>query len=111
MRVGFWDEDFHPAFCEDADYEYRCTLAGVRWGFIQGETSHVRSVSLDDYRRDNERSYPANVARYVAKWGGMLRGGETFTTPYDRGGSLAGHTEPDLSALRANAWHRDGGAP
>src|SRR5512146_1915569 len=22
--VGWFDESFHPAYCEDADYEYRC---------------------------------------------------------------------------------------
>ena len=106
LRVGLWDENFHPAYCEDADYEYRCTLAGVRWGFIEGETTHVGSVCLRDHRNrvGNDVSFRNNVARYVAKWGGMLRGGERFTTPFDRGGPLAGYTEPDLSVLRANAW-------
>lgn len=106
-RVGFLDEGFVPAFCEDADYERRCSLAGIRWGFIEGETTHVRSVSLADYGDDNARSYPANVRRYVEKWGGMLRGGETYETPWDRGGSLADGTGPDLSRLRALAWGAD----
>ncbi len=110
-RVGFWDESFAPVYCEDADYEYRCTLAGVRWGFIQGETTHVGSVCLQDHAGDNARTYPENVRHYIDKWGGMLRGGERFTTPFDRGGSVADGLGPDLSRLRAQAWRRpDGGA-
>lgn len=104
LRVGLFDEHFHPAFCEDADYERRCTLAGIRWGHIEGGTTHVRSVSLDDYRADNARSYPRNVDYYVRKWGGMLRGGERFTTPFDTGLPLDHGTEADLSILRANSW-------
>jgi GT2 family glycosyltransferase len=111
QRVGFFDENFHPAFCEDADYERRCTLVGVRWGHIPGDTTHVRSVSLEDHRADNARSYPSNVRRYVEKWGGMLRGGEGFTTPFDGGGSVAEGTQPELSRLRANRWHRADGGP
>lgn len=105
--VGLFDEHFHPAYCEDADYERRCSLAGIRWGFITGGTSHVGSIVLRDHGADNARSYPANVAWYCAKWGvPAVRAPGGFRTPFDRGGSLAEGTEPPLSRLRANAWHR-----
>lgn len=107
LRVGFFDEDFHPAFCEDADYERRCTLAGVRWGAIPGDTTHVRSVSLADHAQDNARSYPSNVEHHVAKWGVPPRGAGGYATPFDKGYPSPG---PSLSRLRANAWRRDGGA-
>ena len=86
-RAGFFDEGFHPAFCEDADYERRCDLTGVSRYFIDGQTTHVRSVTLGEerYARRNAQTYPSNLAYYEAKWGGPLRGGERFSTPFDSG--------------------------
>ncbi len=91
--VGWFDESFVPVYCEDADYEYRCTLAGVPWYFIEGGTTHAGSASIRDprYAAGNARTYPANRAYYRAKWGGDLRGGETFTSPF------AGH--PPVSGV------------
>lgn len=104
-RVGFFDENFHPCYCEDADYEYRCSLAGVPWGAIPGTTTHERSVTIKEarYAARNAQTYPANRAYYREKWGGELRGGETFTTPFDRGGSVADWTL-DLRRLRDQQW-------
>lgn len=104
-RVGLWDENFHPAYCEDADYEYRCTLAGVPWGFIRGSSTHVGSVTIQEghYAQRNAVTYPANRAYYRAKWGGDLRGGERFTTPFDAGGSVA-DWRLDIRRLRDQRW-------
>ena len=105
--VGLWDENFFPAYCEDADYEYRCRLAGVLATVIDGTTSHAGSAAIrSDIRYANanfKRSYPANVAYFEAKWAGHLRGGEKFTTPFDRGGSIKDWTL-DIRRLRDNAW-------
>ena len=102
-RVGLWDENFWPCYCEDADYEYRCTLAGVEWGFIGGTTTHEGSVTIKEarYAERNGHTYPANRAYYRAKWGGDLRGGETYTTPFDEGTPERGL---DISRVRAQAW-------
>jgi GT2 family glycosyltransferase len=104
-RVGLWDENFHPAYCEDADYEYRCSLAGVEWGFITGTTTHDGSTTIQEarYAERNRATYPANRAYYRAKWGGELRGGEAFTTPFDAGGSVADWTL-DVRRLRNQSW-------
>lgn len=105
-RVGWFDENFVPIYCEDADYEYRCAMAGVPIIPVPSQSTHVGSVS---YRSDpanaeaNARTYPANVDYYVRKWGGPLRGGERFATPFDRGGSVRDWSL-DLSRLRAQAW-------
>lgn len=103
--VGFWDENFVPAFCEDADYEWRCHLAGVVPVRLDGATEHTRSVTLEvpRYAEANARSFPANCAYYRAKWGGGHRGGERFTTPFDAGGSV-GDWRLDLSRLRDLTW-------
>lgn len=104
-RVGLFDTNFHPIYCEDADYEYRCRLAGIQYGFIRGTTSHVRSATIQEARfaQRNARTYPANVAYYQEKWGGPLRGGERFATPFDRGGSVADWTL-DFRRVRDQGW-------
>ena len=84
-RVGLFDERFVPVYCEDADYERRCTLAGVPWYFIEGGATHVGSASIREprYAAGNARTYPSNRAYYRDKWGGDLRGGELFAVPFD----------------------------
>ncbi len=51
----------------------------------------------------NARTYPANRAYYRAKWGGELRGGETFTSPFNRGGPVS-EWSLDIDRLRDNDW-------
>lgn len=103
--VGLFDENFHPAYCEDVDLRYRARLAGVPTSFLDTETTHIGSVC---YQRDaryvhqNSRSYPRNVAYYEAKWGGPM-GRERYETPFDRGGSVADWTL-DIGRIRDNAW-------
>lgn len=88
-RVGLFDENYMPAYVEDCDYEYRCRLAGVPIVPIPSNLLHSRSSTIDlpEYRRQNARTYPENVAYHVAKWGGPPRGGERFDSPFDGGGA------------------------
>ena len=109
QAAGLWDENLHPAYDDDCDYERRCDLAGVTRYFIDGGTTHVGSAAIRSdprYRERNTRSHAANRAYYVAKWGGLPRGGERFTTPFDAAASVAAWTL-DLRRLRDNAWDRD----
>lgn len=103
--VGWFDENYHPAYVEDCDYEYRCKLLGVP---IVEMTSSIRhdtssTIKADHYRRQNSRTYPSNVAYHIAKWGGAHRGGERFRTPFDHDTDPADWTL-DLARLRDNAW-------
>lgn len=107
-RVGWFDENFAPIYAEDADYEYRCALSGVEIRHLPSATRHLEGGSVtyrsdDRYARANARTYPANLAYYQAKWGGPLRGGEVFTTPFDAGGSPADWTL-HLRRLRDQRW-------
>jgi GT2 family glycosyltransferase len=105
--VGYFDESFHPIYCEDCDYEYRCKLAGVPIVDVGSRTVHLESGSVSlhaGHALDNARSFPANHAYYRAKWGGPVRGGEVFTTPFDRGGSIRDWTL-DPARLRELAWN------
>lgn len=108
--IGLFDENHHPCYFEDADYERRCDLGGVTRYFIDGGSTHVGSAAITSdarYARANARTYPANLAYFVAKWGGGHRGGERFTTPFDSGASLASWTL-DIRRLRDNDWDRVG---
>lgn len=102
--VGWWDENFHPCYCEDTDYRRRCQLAGVPIEFLNGTTSHVGSVSYrgNEHHADNARTYPRNVDYYVSKWGGWV-GAERFATPFDRGGSVA-DWQLSRGRLASQAW-------
>lgn len=104
--VGLFDENFHPIYDEDADYERRCSLAGVPWYFIDGTSTHAGSAAIrsdERYARANARTHPANDAYYLAKWGGYPRNGERFTTPFDSGAPLSAWTL-DIDRLRDQAW-------
>ena len=102
--VGWMDEDFHPAYCDDADYERRIDLAGLTRRFIQGETTHAGSACLRVHRPDNDRTYPRNVQYHRDKWGVGVRQGGGHPTPFDR---PAVPPSPSLSRLRAGAWTPD----
>ena len=103
-RAGWFDENYHPVYCEDADYEWRCTLLGIPWYTIPGGATHVGSATIADprYGSQNGRTYPENVAYHVAKWGGGPRR-ERFTTPFDLGGPVSAWSL-DIRRLRDNTW-------
>lgn len=105
--VGWFDENFHPIYCEDADYEHRCTRAGIPWYFIEGGATHVGSATIKEarYAALNARTYAENVRYYVHKWGGPPRGGERYETPFASGGTGLG--DLDLRRLRDLSWDRD----
>lgn len=101
--VGLFDENFHPIYCEDTDYRYRCGLAGVPVIDMPDDSTHVGSVSyVGNPRADNGRTYPSNRRYYAEKWGGDI-GRETFTSPFGAGGSVADWTLR-LSRVRDNRW-------
>lgn len=104
--VGLWDENFFN-YCSDADYEWRCHLAGVEMLRLPGSTSHVGSVAYQRdarYAHQNQRSYPVERAYYARKWGGDLRGGEAYRTPFGRTDAHLSEWTLDLSLLRQTAW-------
>ena len=105
--VGFFDEGgFHPAYDEDIDFVRRVTLAGLPRITVPFTGTHVGSATIHSdptYRHFNSRTHPANDRYYAAKWGGEKEGGETFTTPFNRGGHL-GDWRLDINRLRDQAW-------
>lgn len=88
-RVGYFDELFHPAWYEDADYTYRMTLTGTTRGIVlDGIDAHL--VACEHSRASGfvTEGYKTTRPLFAAKWGG-LPGAERFTHPYNN---------PDLSS-------------
>lgn len=104
--VGYFDENFHPAYDEDLDYAWRLRLAGATMLNLEFTGSHVGSATIysnDEYRRRNRETHGANDRYYEAKWGGPKLGWEMFTTPFDKGGSV-GSWQLDPGRIRDQAW-------
>jgi len=106
--VGLFDENQHPAYNEDVEYCRRIDLRGLPRVEVGFTGTHVGSATImadPVLRAFNGRTHPANDAYYAAKWGGHKLGGETFSTPFNRGGHL-GDWRLDLERLRDQAWPR-----
>jgi GT2 family glycosyltransferase len=103
-RLGYFDEQFFPAYAEDNDLGRRMNLIGVTRLIIPGAAYfHHVSSTLKAYTPEQEiihhDQFRANVARYIAKWGGEMDKSERFTIPYD---GARGHT-----LANAHLWHKE----
>lgn len=106
--VGMFDESITPAYNEDVDFQRRCELAGVPRVEVGFSGTHVGSATImaDPILRSiNGVTHTANDAYYTRKWGGHKLGGETYSTPFNRGGHL-GDWRLDPERLRSQAWPR-----
>jgi GT2 family glycosyltransferase len=91
-RVGWFDENFYPAYREDQDYQYRCdVLAGVRRVAPNLGAEHFESQTIrsdpEYHRLAVEIHLGLNTQYYERKWGGPP-GAERFTSPF-------GHADRD----------------
>lgn len=106
-KAGWFDENFVPAYCEDNDYAYRCQLTGVPMVDIEGvEPKHIGSSVIYSDKNlflENNRTYPNNVRYYREKWGGGIGTEETYTTPFNMGGSPK-EWHLDISRLAELTW-------
>lgn len=104
--VGYFDENFHPAYDEDLDYARRAQLVGVKEVQAGFTGKHVGSATIYadlDYRAQNGKTHPANDRYYEAKWGGNKQGGETFKTPFNMNVDI-GFWQLDPLRLMRQAW-------
>lgn len=110
-KIGLVDEwSFFPIYFDDNDYHYRTWLAGVEWaeitkGWKHGEGEHKGSLTIHSdpaIKNRNHQTFEANKARYIEKWGG-LPGEETYTTPWNEGGSVR-TVKPDISGRASRRW-------
>jgi hypothetical protein len=99
-HVGYFDENYFPAYMEDVDYDYRCRLADVavvRFGIVPGtfgqhelpglQWRHHGSQTIRsdlEYGKRNEWThFTWNRTHYELKWGG-LPPKEKFKIPYNK---------------------------
>lgn len=104
--VGTFDENYHPAYDEDLDFMRRSDLLGLprfETGFTGTHEGSATIMADPVLRAVNGFTHGQNDAYYIRKWGGAKLGGETFTTPFNRGGHM-GEWQLDPERLRAQAW-------
>lgn len=107
-RLGYFDEQFAPAYDEDVDMARRADLAGVPRINVAGQIRHSGSSTIKSdplYEMRNGLTHGLNDRYYEAKWGGSKYGGERFDTPFNRGGSVADWTL-ESKRLRDQHWPR-----
>lgn len=105
--AGTFDENFHPAYFEDNDYDRRCQLSGVPLAGLPAGLLHLVSSTINNnvvYRTENSRTFPYNAMYYRQKWGGTPRQ-ERYDTPFDEGGSVKDWVL-DEKRLAMQAWSR-----
>lgn len=89
--VGFFDENFFPAYFEDNDYTMRMKCAGIRVGVVDGRATHGGSLpggsaSLLCRSKEEQEEFSKTFEKlrsyYVRKWGGYP-GEERFKGPFN----------------------------
>ncbi|MFL6227743.1 MAG: glycosyltransferase family 2 protein [Pyrinomonadaceae bacterium] len=89
--VGYFDENFYPAYLEDCDYAYRLKLLGARASnvpginAVHGEAPYWGSSTIlsdPTYRERNGVTHGNNFTYYRAKWGG-INGEEIYPYPFN----------------------------
>jgi hypothetical protein len=83
-KVGYYDENFFPAYYEDCDYDVRLKRACVARTTISSQVEHVgwatsRALGLGS---EHDAWLQKNLAYFCQKWGGAP-GSETFTEPFN----------------------------
>lgn len=85
--VGWFDENLHPMYFEDNDYQRRMFLAGVDYEQLESTTRHDTSSTINSdaaLAARNDVTFRLNAAYYLEKWGGPPRA-EKFSLPFGKG--------------------------
>lgn len=66
--AGLWDENFHPLYFDDDDYEWRMRELGVRFNTIPAKVNHDNSSTLKSgYAEKNAKSFRKNMRLFHDK--------------------------------------------
>ena len=87
QEIGWFDQNFRPAYFEDNDYHYRIHLAGFKTAnMAHAPIYHVGSQTQNNPANKGPvvtgQMFDANRQYYRAKWGGNP-GEEKFKTPFN----------------------------
>lgn len=90
-RVGLYDWNIFPAYCEDCDFMWRVRCAGEKHLDVEGATATHGTPDMPGsctihsnqrMRDENHRTHGNNFDYYRRKWGGMP-GEEQFETAFN----------------------------
>lgn len=82
--IGWFDENYYPAYLEDGDYWRRCQLTHDFWCIsvdthaIHGDGRHTGSMTINSdpsLKRQVELGHERNWKYHIRKHGGIMRGG------------------------------------
>ena len=101
--VGWFDENFHPMYFEDRDYERRLELAGIPTVALEAACRHDNSSTIYSdqlYLHRNNMTFHDNANYFIAKWGAYPRTDRLHDVPFD------GRPDGRLSRYRleTQAW-------
>lgn len=66
--AGLWDENFHPLYFDDDDYQWRMRELGVRFNTIQAIVNHDNSSTLrSGFEGKNALTFKRNMDLYTNK--------------------------------------------
>lgn len=66
--AGLWDENFHPLYFDDDDYQWRMRELGVRFNTIQAIVNHDNSSTLrSGFEGKNAVTFKRNMDLYTNK--------------------------------------------
>lgn len=87
-EVGFFDENFYPAYFEDNDYHHRLKLKGYDTTEVpEIPCGHENSSTLAAFNEEEKRvhhdNFRKNRSYYADKWGGLPTH-EKYTTPFNK---------------------------
>lgn len=90
-KVGFFDENFSPAYFEDNDYIYRTKLLGynIKMFSVSNYYTHGHSATLKRLKEQGlhesyEYWFNRNKQYYISKWGGEPYN-EKYIIPFNKG--------------------------
>lgn len=87
-RVGYFDEEFYPAYYEDNDYVRRFDMQKMKvcsaenCGYIHHKSSTISAYTAEQHR-NHSQTFNKNADYYARKWGGPPHH-ETFMTPFNK---------------------------
>jgi GT2 family glycosyltransferase len=85
-RIGYFDENFRPAYYEDVDFGRRFHLSGIKMIVADGVlVEHERSKTTrenPEIQAANAEVMRVNGGYYARKWGGLPHH-ETFDIPFN----------------------------
>lgn len=88
-KLGCFDQNYFPIYCEDSDHFYRAVLMGLNQGsaglvdLLHGGSAHLHGgLRTTEIRARNAHTQEKNHDYHTVKWGGTP-GRERYTLPFN----------------------------